>query len=84
MKPISKEEAKDYVKRVFSKERLVKEEVLKARKLCLKYRIPLKPYKSLFCKNCLTDLRNGSVRVSKNYKAVTCVNCKSISKFRIS
>lgn len=84
MKLGSKEEAKDYIKKVFSKERLVKEEVFKARKLCLKYRIPLKPYKSLFCKNCLTDLRKGSIRVSKNYKTITCANCKSISKFKIS
>lgn len=84
MKPVSKEEAKEYIRKVFAREKLVKEEVLKARKLCLKYRIPLKPYKSLFCKGCLTDLRNGSVRVSKNYKTITCANCKKVSKFRIS
>lgn len=80
---LPKHEVKEKIEDYFSKKELKSEETKKIKKLAMSYRISLKNHRKRFCKKCYSDLKNGSVRISKNYKTITC-KCGFTNKFKIS
>jgi len=78
---LSKAEAKEKIEQFFKKNDVTSEEMKKIRRLALKYRISLKPYKKQFCKSCLSPLK-GKIRISKTHKTVECVNCGYRNKYK--
>jgi RNase P subunit RPR2 len=80
-KSLSKSEAIDKINSFFSKPFTLKE-VKKIKRLAMKYRISLKPHKGRFCKSCFSELK-GKIKVSKEYKTITCEKCGKKNKRRI-
>lgn len=79
---LNKTQAKEKIESFFQKERFSKEDMKKIKRIAMKFRIPLKQYKKLFCKKCLSHLK-GSIRISKTHKTIICDNCSFRNKFRM-
>ena len=74
------EKIEEFFKNIKNKTR---KEIKKIKRLAMKYHIPLKPYKKLFCKSCLNPLK-GKTRVSKEYKRIECNICNFKNKWKIT
>lgn len=70
-KKVSREEARRVLGNYFSG-KIEKEKTRKMKRLAMRHRISLKDYRRKFCKKCLGDLKEGKIRITKNYKIVEC------------
>ena len=83
MKPtLNRTEAVEKINSFFKAKDFTPKDLKKIKRLAMKYHIPLKPYKKLFCKSCLIPLK-GKVRVSKEYKRIECNVCNYKNKWKI-
>ena len=82
-KRISKTEAKNKIDEFFEKDRFQPEEVKKIKRLGMKFKIRLGDYRRRFCKKCFSDLKEGKIRIDKNYKIIEC-KCGYKNKIKIS
>ena len=80
---ISRKETIEKIKSFFGKCELNYKEIKKIKRFAMSKNIQLKDYKKRFCKKCLSDLKNGKVRVSKFYKSVECSKCKFKNRWKI-
>jgi RNase P subunit RPR2 len=80
---LSKSEAKEKISNFFKKEDFSPLNFKKIKRLAMKHRISLKPYKRRFCNNCFNPLK-GKIRVSKTHKTVTCQLCNKPNKWKIN
>lgn len=78
----SRKEAESEIKEFFKSSDFSPAELKKIKKLSMRYRISLKTYKKKFCRSCLNPL-SGSIKISKEYKAVICKNCQKKNKWKI-
>jgi len=82
---ISKTEAKKEIEEFFSgvKNKTPKE-IAKVKRLAMKYNIPLKEKRKLFCKKCLVAYSDKEkVRIKNNQKIITCSSCNYISRWKL-
>jgi len=83
-KTISKTEAKQQIEEFFEDIKSKSpEEVQKIKKLAMKYKIPLKDKRKLFCKNCLNPHKNPSIRVKNDLIRINCGECNYTSRWKI-
>ncbi len=79
---INKEEAKEKINSFFQRENFTAEEMRKIKRLAMKFRIPLKEKRKLFCKKCLNKLK-GKTRISKAHKITICSFCGYKNRFKM-
>ncbi len=83
MKPsLNRTEATEKIDFFFQSKDFTSKDLKKIKRLAMKYHLPLKPYKKLFCKSCLSPLK-GKTRISKEYKRVECNVCQYKNKWKI-
>ncbi len=58
-------------------------EVKKIKKLAMKYKIPLKEKRKLFCKKCYSPFISPKIRIKKGLKIVECKSCGYVSRWKI-
>lgn len=83
MKDISKSEAKKEIQDYFLNEKLDSEKTRKIKRIAMAHRISLKDYRKRFCKKCYSDLKSGKVRISKEYKQVSCIMCGMKNRWKL-
>ena len=59
------------------------EELKGVKRLAMKFKIPLKEKRRLFCKKCLMPYKTPKIRIKKNVKSVVCENCGYVSRLKI-
>jgi len=79
---LSKTQATEKIKTFFKQPSFTPTELKKLKRLAMKFKIPLKPYKKLFCKKCLNPLK-GKIRITKMHKTIICKNCQHKNKYKI-
>lgn len=83
-KKISKTEAKQQIEEFFENIKgKSPEDIKKIKKLAMKYKIPLKEKRKLFCSNCLSPHKNPSIRVKDGLIRINCGKCGHTSRWRI-
>tara|TARA_Y100000310_G_C20454274_1_gene702271 strand:+ start:420 stop:674 length:255 start_codon:yes stop_codon:yes gene_type:complete len=80
---LNRTEATEKIHSFFQSNDFKPKDLKKIKRLAMKYHIPLKPYKKLFCKSCLNPLK-GKTRVSKEYKRIECNICNFKNKWKIT
>ena len=82
---ISKTEAKEKIE-IFFKNIKTKspKEIKKIKRLSSNQRISLKNKKQLFCKECLKPHINPKIRIKTGHKSITCENCGTIKRIKLS
>ncbi len=59
-------------------------QIKKIKSLAMNKKIPLKKYRKLFCKKCLTPYsKNEKIRIKNGTKSVECLKCKKINRWKI-
>ena len=83
-KKISKSEAREEIQEFFSniKDKTPKD-IKKIKRLAMKYNIPLKEKRKLFCKNCLNPYRVPKIRIKDKMKIIMCKNCGYVSRWKL-
>jgi len=83
-KTTSKTEAKQQIQEFFENinEKSPKE-IKKIKRLAMKYKIPLKDKRKLFCKKCLSPHKNPSIRVKNGFIKINCGECGYTSRWKI-
>ena len=81
-KTMSRVEARRRIGEFFQREDFRAEEVRKIKRLAMKYRVPLREYRRLFCKQCFSRLR-GKTRVNWKDKTIVCGICGYLNRFLI-
>ncbi|MBR9701493.1 hypothetical protein GOV13_01070 [Candidatus Pacearchaeota archaeon] len=84
MKKLSKSEARKQIEEFFNniKDKTPKE-IKKIKRLAMKYNIPLKEKRKMFCKKCLVPYGNSKIRVKKGVKIVACRECDYIGRWKL-
>ena len=80
---ISRKEALEKITSFFEKRDLDSKEIKKIKRFAKSRNIQLRDYRRKFCKKCLSDLKNGKVRVCKFYKSIECSKCKFKNRWKI-
>ena len=80
---LNRKEAQEEIKNFFDQKDLEAKYVKKIKRLAMKDHIRLKEYKKRFCKACLSDLKQGKVRITKIYKSVECGNCGERNRWKL-
>lgn len=83
-KATSKTEAKKQIEEFFKniKDKSPKD-IKKIKKLAMKYNLPLKEKRKLFCKKCFTPYINPKIRIKNKMKIITCQECGYVSGWKI-
>jgi len=86
MKKISKTEARKIIDEFFGK---VKEksqkEIKKIKKFAMRYNLPLKEKRKLFCKKCFSPYSGKEkIRIKNKIKSITCENCDYVVRWKIN
>ena len=84
-KTISKSEAKKQIEEFFEnlKGKSAKD-VRKIKRLAMKYKIPLKEKRKLFCKKCLSPYSGTEkIKIKNKIKSIECKKCGYISRWKI-
>jgi RNase P subunit RPR2 len=81
-KEMTKAEAMRQIEEFFSRRDFSSEEMIKIKRLSMKFRIRLGDRRRNFCKKCLSKL-SGKTRITKSYKTVECKNCGCINRSKI-
>lgn len=79
---ISKAEAFEKINNFFKKDGFSPNEIKKIKRLAMKFKIKLLPYKNKFCKSCLFPLK-GRIRITRANKTIECSHCNHRNKFRL-
>ena len=58
-------------------------EIKKIKKLAMKYNLPMKEKRKLFCKKCLVIYKNPRIRIKNKVKSVTCLGCGYVSRWKL-
>jgi len=85
MKPkISKQEAEQQIKKIFSNNPTPKQ-IKKAKRLAMSKKIKFSNLRKKFCKKCFTLFtpNNSEIRIKKPLKIVKCKNCNHISRYKL-
>jgi len=80
---LSRYEAQERIESFFKNSEFSPKEMKKIKRLAMKFKIKLLPFKKNFCKKCLSPLK-GKTRITKTHKTIECEKCKYKNKFRIS
>ncbi len=81
---ISKSEAKKEIEKFFLKiEKKTPGKIKKIKRFAMKYNIPLKEKRKLFCGKCLVHYKNPKIRIKNKFKLVTCLGCKNVSRWKL-
>ena len=59
-------------------------EIKKIKRLAMSNNIKLKEKRKLFCEKCLIPYENPKTRIKNKIKSITCDNCKSVSRWKIT
>jgi RNase P subunit RPR2 len=83
---ISKTEAKEKIEEFFRDIRNKSpKEIKKIKRLAMKFKIPLKEKRKLFCGGCFESYSgNEKVRIKNGIKTIECKNCGKVSRWKIS
>ena len=83
-KEFSKKEVKEIIDNFFEDiyDKTPKE-IRKIKRLSMKYKIPLKEKRKLFCKKCYSPYTNPSIRIKNNILRINCENCGHTSRWKI-
>ena len=84
MKKPSKSEASEKIKLYFANENLDSEKTRKIKRLAMRFNLKLGKYRARFCKKCYADLKDGKVRVTRDYKIIDCAKCKFRNKIKLN
>ena len=79
---LTKQQAQEKISQFFERESFTNSELIKIKRLAMKFKIKLKENRKKFCKKCLLPLK-GKTRISKTHKTVICQNCGYKNKFKI-
>lgn len=83
-KNFSKQQAKEKIKDFFLKiDNRSPKEIKKIKRLAMKYNLPLKENKKLFCKKCSSPYKFPKIRIKNGMKNMLCEKCGKISRWRI-
>ena len=85
MKKLSKTEARKEIEKFFLD---IKDKtprgIKKIKKLAMRYNIPLKEKRKLFCKKCSTSYSGKEkIRIKNKSKKIVCGNCDHVSRWKI-
>ena len=81
---ISKTEARKEIDKFFiNVKNKTPREIKKIKKLAMKYNLPLKEKRKLFCKKCLVPYKNPRVRIKNKIKSVECENCGNVGRWKL-
>lgn len=80
----SRSDVKRKIDSFFDRKTFSSTELKKVRTLAMKHRIRLGIYRTRFCKKCLTDLKDGLLKITETYRTTTCPSCGYKNKVRIS
>jgi RNase P subunit RPR2 len=85
MKKVSKTEAKKQIEEFFSDIRNKSpKEIKKIKKLAMRYNLPLKEKRKLFCKKCLSPyFGKEKIRIKNKFKTIICKNCNYMSRWKL-
>lgn len=85
MKNISKTDAEKRVADFFLNiKNKNSKELKKIKIIAMNKKIPLKKYRKLFCKNCLTPYsEHEKIRIKKGIKSVECLKCGKINRWKV-
>jgi len=84
MKKISKTEAKKQIQEFFENiKNKTPKEIKKIKKLAMKYNLPLKEKRKLFCKKCLAPYKNPKIRIKNKMKIITCQECGYVNRWKV-
>jgi RNase P subunit RPR2 len=76
----AREEIEEFFKNIKSK---TPKEIKKIKRLSMKYNLPLKERRKLFCGKCFEPYDNSKIRVKNNKKIVTCSECGHVSRWKL-
>ena len=79
-KALAMENIEEFFKNILEK---TPREVFKIKKIAMKFNIPLKEKRKLFCKKCLTPFNKSKITVKKNQKSIKCRKCSYTSRWKI-
>ncbi len=85
MKKLSKTEAKTQIEKFFKNvKNKTPKEIKKIKKLAMRYNLPLKEKRKLFCKKCSSPYSGKEkIRIKKGIKSVVCGNCGYENRWKI-
>jgi len=84
-KDLSKKEAEKEIEKLFSELKLKNpKQIRKAKRLAMKFNIPLKEKRKLFCQNCYSAYRKPKIRIKNKIKTIVCENCGNISRWKLN
>jgi RNase P subunit RPR2 len=84
MKKLSKTDAKKQIEEFFSEiKNKTPKEIKKIKKLSMRFNVPLKEKRKLFCKKCYSAYRNSKIRIKNRYKIIECKKCGHFSRWKI-
>lgn len=78
---ISKSQAEEKINSFFQNKGFSQKQMKKIKRLAMKFKIKLCPYKKYFCKKCLSPLK-GKIRITKTHKTIECSICSYRNKFK--
>lgn len=86
MKKLSKTEAKKEIAEFFRNiKNKTPKEIKKIKKLAMRYNIPLKEKRKLFCKKCFHPYsEKEKIRIKNKIKTIVCKNCDYVNKWKIT
>ena len=58
-------------------------EIKKIKKLAMKYNLPMKEKRKLFCKKCLVIYKNPRIRIKNKMKIITCKDCGYVTRWKL-
>jgi hypothetical protein len=80
---LSRKEVKEQIEKFFRKKAIYPKGTRKIKRLAMKYHFRLGEHRKRFCKCCFTDLKMGNVRITKDYKTVSCGQCKEKNRWKL-
>jgi RNase P subunit RPR2 len=84
-KKLSKSEAKKEIEEFFEKVKTKKpKEIKKIKKLGMRYNLPLKDKRKLFCKKCFFPYKEKEkIRIKRGIKSIVCEKCGSVARWKM-
>ena len=85
-KKLSKTESKEEIEEFFKPENLDKKtpkEVKKIKRIAMKYNLPLKEKRKLFCKKCFMPHVDSRIRIKNGIITITCSNCSYKNRWKV-
>jgi len=83
-KNIKRDKAKEKIESFFSNiKNKTPKEIKKIRRLAMSHNIKLKAKRKLFCQSCFSPLNNTKIRIKKGLKAIKCLSCGNVMRWKI-